>query len=170
MTKCSSCGHETLAVVAGNAEREIVMRIPERHFALFRKTFREMEVKLGMHGLGELANQLKPYGEVFSERWDYMRYFDDGAIAMCMTGVTRGYEASVRVKKANRLVFTGEGRVTVHVEFLLPDGKTKSIEVAEVATPEASLWFAGYFDDVAQRLKHEPFDPDPDFTDINSIT
>jgi len=157
MSKCPTCGavssEENQA--PQNSEAEIVLRIPERHFPLMRKTFREMEVKLGMHGLGELANTLKPYGAFFDKDFDKLRYFNDGTLGMVMHGITAGYPAAVRIAEGNDKLFASPERgkrVAVHVDFTFPDGQVKSMAVAESATPEAAAWFTDYINDLCDRL------------------
>lgn len=163
MTKCPTCSAASPAAsqTPQNSEAEIVLRIPERHFPLMRKTFREMEMKLGMYGLGELANTLKPYGAFFDKDFDKLRYFDDGALGMVMHGITAGYPAAVRITEGSDKRFTsperGE-RVAVHVDFTFPDGKVKPMAVAESATPEAAAWFTDYIEDLSARLSPPPED------------
>jgi hypothetical protein len=151
--KCPTCGRESHEAPASNREREIVLRVPERDWPLFRKTFREMEVKLGMHGYGELANGLRPYGSLFREDSEIFRYFDDGALATAMTGVTRGYPASVRIERGARQGHSGELRISVHVDFTFPDGAVKALRVAEAATEAAAERFRDWFDEAAERLR-----------------
>ncbi|HDZ53495.1 hypothetical protein LCGC14_0044490 [marine sediment metagenome] len=123
MTKCPTCGAASPAAnqTPQNSEAEIVLRIPERHFPLMRKTFREMEMKLGMYGLGELANTLKPYGAFFNKDFDKLRYFDDGALGMVMHGVTAGYPAAVRITEGDdkRFASPERGNVWLSMSILL---------------------------------------------------
>jgi hypothetical protein len=159
---CPACGAGLEVSTRGNREREIVLRVPERDWPLFRKTFREMEMKLGMHGHGELANGLKPYGKLFEQDFEVFRYFDDGALGTAMTGVTDGYPAAVRMEPAARWGFSGEPRVAVHIDFTFPDGAVKGLRVAEAATEAAAERFKDWFDDAAARLGPTDGAPGPD--------
>ncbi|MCE6958796.1 hypothetical protein LAZ40_07005 [Cereibacter sphaeroides] len=168
MTRCPSCGHDPHAShepPASNLEREIVIRVPERDFPLFRKTFVEMETKLGMYGYGELANALKPYGQPFRTDFETFRYFDDGALAMMMTGIVRGFPAALRTSPTSSGFFQprkGEpasGRLDVTVDFTFPDGSVREIKVSDCAPPDAADRFRAWFDDTVERLA--PMDTDP---------
>jgi hypothetical protein len=160
MPVCKACGatqefEGTEAAAPSNIEAEVVLRIPERHFPLMRKTFHDMEAKLGMHGLGELANTLKPYGAFFNKDFDKLRYFNDAALGMVMHGITSGYPASVRITPGNDKLFAASDRgerVKVHVDFTFPDGRVKPMAVADHATPEAAAWFTDYIADLSDRL------------------
>lgn len=149
MSTCSNCGCSLPGADgrgSANNEREILIRVPERDFPLMRKTFREMETKLGMYGYGELANKLKPYGDQFREDWERWRYFDDGAMAMAMFGIVNGFRARVRTSPGR------PDRVIVKVEFEMRDGNTSEIKLADNATEEAASWFKDYFADISARL------------------
>ncbi|MEP3670364.1 MAG: hypothetical protein ABJN42_26950 [Roseibium sp.] len=156
MTKCPHCQADISAdAPASNREREITLKIPERHFALFRKTFREMNVKLGMMGQGALANALNPYAEKFDEDWDQLRYFDDGALAMAHIIVTNGHPGAVRLGEPRLHTVAGgvqEERLKVFVDFTLPDGEISELRVAENATVEAADWFKTQFAETIERL------------------
>ena len=130
----------------GNMEGEIVLRVPERHIPLMRKTFIDMQWKLGMYGYGELANSLKPYAELFRGDFERTRYFDDGALAMAMFGITAGHPAKVITEPGR------DDRLIVTVAFTFPDGKIKHMTVADNATPDAAAWFEGHLADLAVRL------------------
>ncbi|WP_411840042.1 hypothetical protein [Paracoccus sp. ME4] len=146
---CEHCGRATGDPrSASNVEREIVLRIPERHFWLMRKTFHEMELKLGMHGLGELANTLKPYGKNFDQEFDVFRYFDDGAMAMASIGVTWGYRGVVLIGTMD-----ARGRCPVHIDFTgEPGSRPRRMRMSDCATPEAADRFKAWFEDLQDRL------------------
>lgn len=172
MSKCPTCGAVSSVEnqVPQNSEAEIILRIPERHFPLMRKTFHDMEVKLGMHGLGELANTLKPYGAFFNEDFDKLRYFSDAALGMIMHGITAGYPASVRITPGNDKLFAAPDRgerVKVHVDFTFADGQVKPMTVSEHATPEAAAWFTDYIADLCNRLSPRDAQADLDHTAEN---
>lgn len=158
MTACPTCGHAPISetTAGSNQEAEVLLRIPERHFALFRKLFQEMEMKLGMYGYGELANALKPYGAAFRQEFETFRYFDDGALAMAMTGITQGYPAALRTAPAKGI--WGEARPDqtarqeVHVDFTFPDGSLRGLTVSEGVPPEPLEKFQAWFTDAAARL------------------
>lgn len=149
MSICPKCGYsppDPDGRGSANTEREILIRVPERDFPLMRKTFREMETKLGMYGYGELANKLKPYGDRFAENWEQWRYFDDGAMAMVMFGIVNGFRARVKISPGC------QDRVIVKVAFKMRDGNTSEIKLADNATEEAASWFQDYFGDISDRL------------------
>lgn len=163
MTACPTCGRAPLldASSGSNQESEILLRVPERHFALFRKLFHEMEMKLGMYGYGELANALKPYGASFRQDFEILRYFDDGALAMAMTGVTKGYPAELRFGAPKGLWAERPDRQEVHVDFTFPDGSRRGIKVSDGAPPEPLARFQAWFDDAKARLAPLPSQPVP---------
>ena len=148
MVTCEHCGRENgVDRSSQNVEKEILIRVPERHFFLMRKTFREMETKLGMYGYGELANTLKPYGKPFDQDFEVFRYFDDGALAMASIGVSWGYRGKVDVGKVD-----ARGRHPVHIDFTGGDGKTRRMQMSDCATPEAAERFTEWFMDLQDRL------------------
>lgn len=153
---CEHCRRETGDPrSSSNAEREIVLRIPERHFWLMRKTFHEMEMKLGMQGLGELANTLKPYGKDFDQEFDVFRYFDDGAMAMASIGVTWGYRGVVLIGGMDV-----RGRCPVHIDFTGSEGgKPRRMLMSDCATPEAADRFRDWFEDLQDRLSPAQAEP-----------
>lgn len=161
MSSCPTCGRAPMpdAGSGSNQEAEILLRVPERHFALFRKLFHEMEMKLGMYGYGELANALKPYGDPFRQDFEIFRYFDDGALAMVMTGVTRGYPADLRFTVPKGLWADRPDRQEVHVYFTFPDGSRRGIKVSDGAPPEPLAKFQAWFDDAKARLAPLPSQP-----------
>lgn len=171
MTVCPTCGRApTPEPTSGsNQEAEILLRIPERHFALFRKLFQEMEMKLGMYGYGELANALKPYGAAFRQEFEIFRYFDDGALAMAMTGITQGYPATLRTAPAKG-IWGGRSdqpaRQEVHVDFTFPDGSLRGLRVSEGAPPEPLERFRAWFADAEARLA--PLTDEPKISPLNS--
>lgn len=130
----------------GNREGEIVLRVPERHIPLMRKTFIDMQWKLGMYGYGELANSLKPYAELFRGDFERTRYFDDGAVAMAMFGITAGHPAKAITEPGR------DDRLIVTVALTFPDGTIKQMTVADNATPDAAAWFEEHLADLAERL------------------
>lgn len=154
--RCQNCGHDDENPRTGsNSEREIVLRIPERHFSLMRKTFREMETKLGMYGYGELANSLKPYGQAFDMDFEVFRYFDDGAMAMASIGISWGYRGEVQIGESN-----AKGRCQVHIDFTdEPGSRHRRMQMSDCATPEAAERFKAWFDDLQDRLAPAPEEP-----------
>lgn len=158
MTTCPTCGHDRVPEPSSvlNQESEVLLRVPERHYPLFRKLFQEMEMKLGMYGYGELANALKPYGTAFRQEFEIFRYFDDGALAMAMTGITQGYPAVLRTQPANGI--WGQDRLDrparheVHVDFTFPDGSLRGLRISEGVPQEPLERFKDWFTDVAARL------------------
>jgi hypothetical protein len=156
MSTCPTCGAslaEAATAAPSNAQRSITLTIPEWQFPLMRATFDEMNVKLGMHGLGELANQLSPYRERFNEDRNHLRFFDDRMVAMAFTGITWGYKTVVRIGKERSPVgVLPEKRVDVFVDFIDDAGKTKSLKMADNATTTAAQWFKAYFEDAAARI------------------
>ena len=156
MSKCPECGRAGPPSTPANAEAEVILRIPERHFALFRKLFRDMETKLGMHGLGELANEVRPYGAPFRNDMDRWRYFDDAAVALCMIGIARGFPASVRIGPAVGLSRGDGRRHEVSVDFRFPDGGIRPLRVAEGAPHAEAEWFRDHITDLQARLCPEP--------------
>lgn len=153
---CEHCGRDGgSSPPASNAEREIVLRIPERHFWLMHKTFHEMEMKLGMQGLGELANTLKPYGKEFDQQFEVFRYFDDGAMAMASLGVTWGYRGEVLIGPLD-----GRGRCPVHIAFTgAKGGEPRRLRMSDCATPEAADRFKAWFEDLQDRLSPSQAEP-----------
>lgn len=64
------------------------------------------------------------------------------------TGIGEGRSVPV-----TNMPWKGTRRLSVTIDFAVPGGKSKSIEVADGATPEAAALFSAYFKDVAERLK-----------------
>lgn len=157
MTKCPSCGTivdpAAASPAASNSQKMITLQIPESDAPLMRVVFREMNMKLGMHGLGELANQLRPYQDKFMEDFDHLRYFDDRNLAMAFRGIAFGYKIKVRIGKDKPPVgVILDPRVSVDVDFISEGEKTKTLNVAENATRPAAEWFKAYFEDAAIRM------------------
>jgi len=157
MTKCPSCGTDidpsAANSAASNSQKMITLQIPEADAALMRVVFQEMNIKLGMHGLGELANQLRPYHDKFMENAEHLRFFDDRNLAMAFRGVEYGYKIEVRIGEDRPAVgVIPDPRVTVDVDFIREGEKTKTLNVADNATRNAAEWFKAYFEDAAIRL------------------
>lgn len=146
MSKCPECGREPPAPLGSNSEGEILIRVPERDYALFRKLFWEMETRLGMYGHGDLANRLKPYGQNFRQDWDNLRYFDDAALATASVGLERGFQAEVRLGEMSR------DRRPVDIDFTLANGDIRTLRVSDCAPPPAADWFKSYFEGLAERI------------------
>lgn len=159
MSTCPHCGESLEA--AGNAEREVVLRVPERHLPLFRKLFREMSTRLGMMGQGELANQLTPYREAFSTDFSRMRYIDDGALAMVTTGLTMGYPVEVRISEDSRTDSQGRERHKIHAVFTMAGGREGKLMLSESAPRDAAEWLKAHIMDLAERLAPPPDERGP---------
>ena len=155
MTTCPECGQSiNTDKKNNNHDRSVTITIPEWQVPLFRKVFGDMSTKMGMVGLGELANQMQPYRKQFQEEWERFRYFDDAALATAMTGVHNGYPAKVRLGKLMPARgISDEPRQSVFIDFTLDSGKIKSITVADSAIESAALWFVDHFTDFTERHK-----------------
>lgn len=151
MSPCPTCGATPVATPA-NSERTITLTIPEREFALMRTTFIEMSTRMGMLGLGELANALTPYVKRFNVDMDHMRFFDDRLVALAFVGVSKGLAVTVRVGDERPAVgVLPDPRVSVFIDFTR-DGVAKTLCVADNATAPAAAWFKSYFEDAAGRM------------------
>lgn len=154
MSKCPHCDKDIESIAAPtNSSRKIILEIDESEFPMFRATFREMNVKFGMQGFGELANQLNPYADKFNEDFETMRFFDDRSVAMAFRGVTWGYKAKVIIgdDRPAAGIFT-DPRVHVDIEFTDQAGKKQKLNVADNATRPAAERFKTYFEDAAERV------------------
>jgi hypothetical protein len=155
MHTCPTCGahHPDGGASGGNSQRHTTIVVPEWQFALMRTAFDGMAMQLGMHGLGELANQLGPYRDLFNADREHLRFFEGKAVAMAFTGLAWGHTGKVRIGPAKPPAGVLPGtRHDVYIDFVQSDGQTKSLRVADNATHDAAVWFDAYFTDAAGRI------------------
>lgn len=125
MTTCPHCGCAQNDN-SSNSEGMISIEVPEHHYPLFRKMMFEMNTRFGMHGFGELANELKSYHDLFMGDFEIMRYCNDASLAMVMIGIKRQIPASVCIDP-----YPDAKQFKLAVRFHMGGEKVKSLTVVE---------------------------------------